>query len=418
MAQFSGFWTTGGTDGDQVAGYTQAHLSTAMEIIAACNGFEGVAPGYGNGLEVTATDDNEVTVNTGAALVDGKWFENTAGVTVNIPSASGGGNTRIDRIVLRCVWGDFEVAIHRIAGTDAGTPTPPAITQTSGTTYDIQLAQVLVDTTGNCVVTDERIFAGVQIDDVTLEVNSDGELQVKDRGLALGKLENQAAVSILARWANSVGVVSTLAAGENSVLRRQTGNLAFGKVLTSLIEDGAVTENKIGAGAVTADKIGTGAVTKNKIGAGTVTADKIGTGAVTESKIGTGAVTGNKIGSAAVDDTKVGNRVPQFYRRQGDSSSNNWTVQGSITRTPTTVRMQAGAIQWTGTSANNGSIVVTFPTAFQHQPLVFLSTNNSLVNLAYLVNSNNGTNFNAVWRTIDGSNTTSVEIYWLAIGPY
>jgi len=163
MAEFSGYWTTNGAgSGDQVASYTQVHDSTASRILAACSGFEGVAPGYLNELACTDKADNTCAVNTGGAVVDGKWYINDASADVNIPSASGAGNTRIDRIVLRASWAGFDIAITRIAGTDAVSPTAPDITQTSGTTYDIQLCQVLVDTAGALTVTDERTWATPQ----------------------------------------------------------------------------------------------------------------------------------------------------------------------------------------------------------------------------------------------------------------
>lgn len=159
MAELSGFWTTGGTVGDQQTSYTQAQWSTAAKILSACSGFEGVAAGYLNALAGTVTGANTVAINTGGALVDGKWFLNDASQDVNIPSASGGGNTRIDRIVLRATWASFNVSVTRIAGTDAASPTAPAITQTSGTTYDILLYQALVDTAGTVTLTDERVYA-------------------------------------------------------------------------------------------------------------------------------------------------------------------------------------------------------------------------------------------------------------------
>ena len=135
MAQFSGFWTTGGATGDQVAGYTQAHWSTAGSIFAACSGFEGVAPGWEATDEFLTTDigGGDVSVGTGAAVVDGKWYENDAAVTVNIPTPAAG-NERIDRIVARTVWANFTVRITRIVGTPAAIPVAPAITQTSGAT--------------------------------------------------------------------------------------------------------------------------------------------------------------------------------------------------------------------------------------------------------------------------------------------
>lgn len=155
MAQTSGFWTTSGAgSGDQVAGYTQAHFSKALGITAAVGRKDGVAAGYLNGLALTSTT-NQVTVGTGGALVDGKWYENTASVDTTIVS-SGAGTTRIDRIILQADWSAFTVRIVRLAGTDAASPTAPALTQTSGTTYEVSLCQVLVNSAGAVTVTDER----------------------------------------------------------------------------------------------------------------------------------------------------------------------------------------------------------------------------------------------------------------------
>jgi hypothetical protein len=162
MSEFSYWWTTSGTpSGDQVASYTQAHLARIAAVLAACSGFEGVAPGYLNSLAGTVTGANTVQINTGGAVVDGKVYDSDSAVNVNIPSASGGGNTRIDRIVLRVSWSAFTVRITRIAGTDAASPAAPAITQTSGTTYDITLYQALVNTSGTVTLTDERTVASL-----------------------------------------------------------------------------------------------------------------------------------------------------------------------------------------------------------------------------------------------------------------
>jgi hypothetical protein len=158
MAQNSGFWTTEDISpvGHQVTGYTQSHWSTALEIMAASSGFEGVAPGYLNNLDVINTDLNEVTVDAGGALVDGKWYINDAGEILTVESASGSGNTRIDRIVIRVDWSSYIAQIHRIVGVAAASPSPPDIAQNSGSVYDIKLAQLWVDEYGNITVVDER----------------------------------------------------------------------------------------------------------------------------------------------------------------------------------------------------------------------------------------------------------------------
>lgn len=213
MTQLSGFWTTSGTPtGHQQASYTQAHWSSAAKLFAACNNFEGIAPNYLNKLAGTVTGANTVQIDTGGGLVDGKWYYNDAAASVNIPSASGAGNTRIDRIVLRASWAGFAVTITRIAGVDATTPTAPAITQTSGTTYDIMLYQALVNTSGTVTLTDERVFSPPLLDGTSLTSTS-GVISIKDLGVSTAKIAANAvaagkladgSVDTTARLANDI----------------------------------------------------------------------------------------------------------------------------------------------------------------------------------------------------------------------
>lgn len=160
MAEDSYLWTTGGA-GDGSATYTRADWQRIAKIIGAVHGHEGVAPALLNALAGSVTGANTVQINTGGALVDGKPYDSDAAVNVNIPSAVGVGNTRIDRVVLRADWTAQTVRITRIAGTDAASPTAPAITQNSGVTYDIKLYQALVNTSGTVTLTDERELAYV-----------------------------------------------------------------------------------------------------------------------------------------------------------------------------------------------------------------------------------------------------------------
>lgn len=100
-----------------------------------------------------------VSVNTGRAMVDGSWYESDSAVSVTIPTP--GANPRIDRIVLRKDWVLQTIRITRIAGAEAASPTPPAITQVDGTTWDIVLWQVFITTGGVITIyRDERDFIG------------------------------------------------------------------------------------------------------------------------------------------------------------------------------------------------------------------------------------------------------------------
>mgnify|MGYP000877127785 FL=1 len=155
MAETSGFWTTSGAgSGDQVASYTQAHHSLALMLAAGAKGLDGVATGYLNGLAVTA-GSGKVTVATGGALVDGKWYTSSAAedVTISTPTA---GTERIDRIVLRATWSNYTVRRYLLTGTASSSPTAPALTQTRNSYFEISLAQVRVTSAGVITVTDER----------------------------------------------------------------------------------------------------------------------------------------------------------------------------------------------------------------------------------------------------------------------
>lgn len=161
LTEKSYFWTTGTTN-DGSTTFTQADMAEAIRIVSSCQNSVGVAGGYLNAFAATIPGANAVQIDTGAAIVDGKPYSNLGAGNIAIPSAVGGGNTRIDRIVLRADWANHQVRLTRIAGTDAASPTAPAITQTPGTTYDVKLFQVTVNTTGVVTVTlDERVFAQI-----------------------------------------------------------------------------------------------------------------------------------------------------------------------------------------------------------------------------------------------------------------
>lgn len=343
MSELSGFWTTTGTAaGHQQASYTQAQWSKAAEILAACSGFEGVAPNYGNNMSCTSPGANSVNVNTGGAVVDGKWYYNDDTIALDSgdfasPSA---GTTRIDRIVLRCTWASFTVAVTVITGVEsAGTPSAPSITQTSGTTYDILLYQVLIDETGAVTLTNERTFAIVYVDDSTIE--APGVVRVKDLGITTAKINNLA---------------------------------------------------------VTTGKINTDAVTNAKIADDQIDSEHYVDGSIDTAHLA----------DDAVDDTKVGNRVPQFYRRQGGSST-VWSTSGSTDYTPTTVRMQAGSI------SAGAATAVTFPQAFTYAPVVFLQMRDNNY-VAYISGGPSTTGFTITVTNLSGTPQTE-DVFWLAIGP-
>lgn len=190
MAENSYLWTTGGA-GDGAAEYTRADWAIIAAVFGACKAWEGVAPGYLNEFGYDDGDPETFSVDSGGALVDGKPYRNSAAVILTIPAAVGVGNTRIDRVVLRADWTAQTVRLTRIAGVDAATPSAPAVTQTSGTTYDLKLYRVLVNTSGVLVTTDEREWAAVELTglaDGVLSADAAGRAKMADSFVNAAKI--------------------------------------------------------------------------------------------------------------------------------------------------------------------------------------------------------------------------------------
>ncbi len=75
-----------------------------------------------------------------------------------------------------------------------------------------------------------------QVDNSTIEVNSSGNLQVKNAGIVYAKIQNLSACSVFGRSANSTGVGGAIAAGaDNTVLTRSAGALAFTAVSNAML---------------------------------------------------------------------------------------------------------------------------------------------------------------------------------------
>lgn len=190
MSEMSYLWTTGGA-GDGAAEYTRADWQKIIEIIGACHAGEGAGPNWLDTFGYDAGDPETFIVSAGVAIVDGRPYINSTDVTITIPAAVGVGNTRIDRVVLRASWSAQTVRLTRIAGVDAATPSAPAVTQTSGTTYDLLLYQVLVNTSGVLTVTDERAWARVDtngIEDGALSADAEGRAKMADSFVNAAKI--------------------------------------------------------------------------------------------------------------------------------------------------------------------------------------------------------------------------------------
>jgi hypothetical protein len=393
----------------------------------------GIAAGYLNSLAGTVTGPNTVSIDTGGAVVDGKWYKNDSAKIVNIPSAVGGGNTRIDRIVLRTAWSDFKVEITRIAGTDAANPVSPAIIQNSGTVYDIPLYQAVVNTSGTVTLIDERQFGQVPTNGLADDAVTPDKLA--DDAVTPDKLDDDGDFTVKSLAAiqsgpSAFGYKSKVAGDSvDRFIVQADGAFAWGPGNaardTNLYRSAAnvlKTDDSLDVGgniavAGTVDGIDVANHDHTGGSAGTpIPTGGIADGAVTTAKIADGAVTTAKIAADAVDDTKVGNRVPQFYRRQGGDAS-DWSVAGTTSRTPGAVRMQAGSAIF---SSNGAFKDITMPVAFSNYPLPFCSQAvGSLGNNYYAsINVVSDGTFQKIRIFLDRDpGVEIVEVRWFAIGP-
>lgn len=123
---------------------------------------EGVKTDALNELEVFADSSGmQVKVKSGQAMVRGHYYNNSAQeslvVTVADPS-----NPRIDNVVLELDPSANTIVLKVVAGTAAGSPSAPSLTQTDAGIYQIKLAEVLVDAAATTIaagkVTDARSF--------------------------------------------------------------------------------------------------------------------------------------------------------------------------------------------------------------------------------------------------------------------
>lgn len=126
-------------------------------VVAQTSSQGGVFLGAKNGGQATGSA-TPVVIDTMYAIVQGTAYENTAAVSVTVPTP--GSATRIDRIVLEKDWALQTVRITRIAGIEGGSE--PALVQVAGNKWDEPLWKCSITTGGVITLTDERQCLGMR----------------------------------------------------------------------------------------------------------------------------------------------------------------------------------------------------------------------------------------------------------------
>lgn len=138
--------------------YESPWVDIMMRAILNGTGNRGVLLGWLNELEVTGVA-SPLSVNTGAAIVYGLYYENDAALNVTVDTPTS--DVRVDRLVIRRDWTAQTARVTLLEGVE-GAGAAPAMTQSpapdgSGV-YDIPLATLEITTGGVITVTDAREF--------------------------------------------------------------------------------------------------------------------------------------------------------------------------------------------------------------------------------------------------------------------
>lgn len=137
---------------------------------------EGVKSGTLNELEVYGDSSGmQVKAKTGQAMIRGHYYNNSAEEILTITAADAT-NDRIDNVVLELDPSANTIVLKVVAGTPAGSPTAPTLTQTDAGIYQIKLAEVFVEAASSTVeagdVTDYRTFMVSEPQPLTPSVNA------------------------------------------------------------------------------------------------------------------------------------------------------------------------------------------------------------------------------------------------------
>ncbi len=155
MTETSFYWNGIATGDAILAPYTSDRYHEIWKKILTRNDNEGAINGYLNKLEVVGITGG-IKVLSGAALVDGLFYENSDTLSVELDDPVS--NPRIDLIVVRKDWGTQTARIAVVEGDENASPTAPTVTQTSSSIWEIPLAEALITTNGTITVADSREF--------------------------------------------------------------------------------------------------------------------------------------------------------------------------------------------------------------------------------------------------------------------
>jgi hypothetical protein len=250
----SRYWNSNDVGDGASAGFARALIAAWLSKIFS-RGAGGILDRALNELAVTGTS-SPLAVASGAAIVDGIFYENSASLNLTVTTPSAG--TTGGRVILRASWSAQTVRAVIKLNTD-GVAAIPALTQTPGTTYEINLASFTI-TTGGVI--------GSLVLEPTRASFSDSP-----RPATI----NLAALSVLGNTFGFSYTAEAISAGsEGQALVRAGAIFGFGQIATDGLVDQAVNLDKLSADAEAALKVhrqGGSASNWNTPGSGNYIAD-------------------------------------------------------------------------------------------------------------------------------------------------
>jgi hypothetical protein len=180
----------GGTTTGDAGPYTDDQWSdTWRKLFTRNRATEGVLPDYQNELETTWPGGTTIRSASGAAIVDGKFYENDA--AVNQSGAVPGAGSNFYRVVLEK---DFVAQTVRLGLLGPDVSSPPAVTQVDGTTWEISLATVEITSGGTVTITDDRTYAhfNTEVNSAMLATSAVTTTKIADGAVTAVKLTDGA----------------------------------------------------------------------------------------------------------------------------------------------------------------------------------------------------------------------------------
>jgi hypothetical protein len=160
MTEKSTFWNTGaGDDGP----YSADEFADFISFIYQHDKTTEAVIKYALNELIPSNTGTTIKVGTGKAIVDGSFFINSS-IWSSIVAVPGAGDTNYYLLILQKDWSAQTVRLVLLGPDISGLP---VVTQTSGTVWEIALAQIMVTDAGVVTLVDSRVFCAMPMHVVT-----------------------------------------------------------------------------------------------------------------------------------------------------------------------------------------------------------------------------------------------------------